>query len=66
VKALIKFEAVRHGRRETIEVDYDSADPPSIWVEIRAAPDSPRNGPGRVDTRVYKLKVGLEGGLSLK
>jgi hypothetical protein len=66
MKASITFRASRYGHEHKIEVDYDSTNPLTMWVEICAPKGVSLNDPASVNTRLYQLKVGEKGGLTLQ
>lgn len=63
MKAVIRVEANRDGKREILDIPYDTDAPKTIWIETRSLEgDDGKSHRGNT----YRLVVGAKGGLTLK
>jgi hypothetical protein len=66
MKASIKVEHSRPGHRAAMDIEYDTLDSGTIWLEIRAPAGLKHGDPGYFPPKTYRMFVGEKGGLYLK
>ena len=66
MKAEITFEKRPYGQHpERLTVDYDSSGHATFWIQIRSPEGVGVHDPAHITSRVYRIRVGEKGGLTL-
>jgi hypothetical protein len=67
MKATITFEIRRLGQPvASLPFEFDSAYPSSLWITVRSPEGVRVNDKAHISSKVYQLKVGGKGGLTLQ